>query len=233
MRPVEAWWTGVPDARLLTKLNCAIGGITKYNRLMLAPDLAPRVDSVDGPYICSDGNEMTLHDCLQGSAGADERRHCPSNPNLPSAALVNSLTMDGTLSMDIFRFLSPEEREGGTHGILLGCAKEGVQSGLLYDEHEGIVAVLLKPDVVPVELGCSGQGGDSRFYVCWPRSRLPCLPGQVTLTHAQHSSASQVVGPPTMVLRPPSRLQRSLTVALRPPSHMMRPLVVTNGFSIY
>ena len=32
MGPVEAWWTGVPDAGLLSKLDCATGGVTEHSR---------------------------------------------------------------------------------------------------------------------------------------------------------------------------------------------------------
>ena len=119
---------------------------------------------VDGSLICSDGNEMR-HEYLQGSAGADGTRHCPSNPNLISATLVNSLTSDGLLSMHVCRFLNPGGNDSSTRNHLLGSAKEGNQADLPYDEQEGIIAGLLKPDMVPMELGCSGQVVVGRFSI--------------------------------------------------------------------
>ena len=50
MRPVEAWWTGVPDASLPTKLDCATGGVTEHSRLMPAPDLTPSIYSEDAQH---------------------------------------------------------------------------------------------------------------------------------------------------------------------------------------
>ena len=45
MRPVEAWWTGVPDTGLLKELDYATSGITECNRLIFTPNLAPRDQS--------------------------------------------------------------------------------------------------------------------------------------------------------------------------------------------
>ena len=102
--------------------------------------------------------------------------HCPSNPNLPSAALVNSLALDGTLSSVACRYMIPWKCDGSTRSILLDYAEEGVQAGLLHDEQESIVAGLLKPDMVPMERGCSGQGVVIRFSTCLLQTRLLCLP---------------------------------------------------------
>ena len=43
MHPVEAWWTGVSDASLPTKLDYATGGVTEHSRLMPAPDLTSSI----------------------------------------------------------------------------------------------------------------------------------------------------------------------------------------------
>ena len=43
MRPVEAWWTCVPDAGMLAELDYASSGITECNIMMFTPKWAPRV----------------------------------------------------------------------------------------------------------------------------------------------------------------------------------------------
>jgi len=92
--------------------------------------------------------------CRNQNAGADKRHYCSFNPNLPSAAFV---------SMVAYRYMSPGDCNGSTHGILLGCAIECGQVGLLCDAHEDVVAGVLiishaRPDVMPIKVACSGQG---------------------------------------------------------------------------
>ena len=47
---MEAWWTGGPDARLLTKPNRATDVVTEYSGLMLALDLTTGIESVDAHH---------------------------------------------------------------------------------------------------------------------------------------------------------------------------------------
>ena len=65
IHPVEAWWAGVSDASLPTKLDCATDGVTKRNKVMPTPDLTPSAYSEDAqmlsPLLVNNGFPICWH----------------------------------------------------------------------------------------------------------------------------------------------------------------------------